>query len=66
VFLLIRHSKYRAILSKIHSYGVLFQKFCPLGIICIALNIRLFIDDSEVKQTKSKNVERRIFYTITV
>jgi len=30
-FLLIRHSKYRAMLSKIHSYRMLFSRFCPLG-----------------------------------
>jgi len=29
--LLIPHSKYSAILSKLHSYGLLFQRFCPLG-----------------------------------
>jgi len=29
--LLIRHSKYSAMLSKIHnSYRLLFQRFCPL------------------------------------
>jgi len=30
-FLLIRHSRYSAILSKIHSYRLVFQRFCPLG-----------------------------------
>jgi len=27
----IRYSKYSAILSKIHSYSLLFVRFCPLG-----------------------------------
>jgi len=32
VFLLIRHSNYIAMLSKIHSYRLLFRRrFCPLG-----------------------------------
>jgi len=31
VFLLIRHSDYSVILSKIHSYRLLFWRFCPLG-----------------------------------
>jgi len=31
VFLLIRHSKYTAMLSKIHSYRLLFLRFFPLG-----------------------------------
>jgi len=30
-FLLIRHSKYSAILWKIHFYRLLFRLFCPLG-----------------------------------
>jgi len=30
--LLIRHSKYNAILSKIHFYGLLNRRFCSLGI----------------------------------
>jgi len=29
--LLIRHSKYSAMLSKVHSYRLLFRRFCPLG-----------------------------------
>jgi len=32
-FLLIRYSKYNAVLSKIHSYRLLFLRFCPLGIV---------------------------------
>jgi len=24
--------KYSAILSRIHSYGLLFRRFCPLGV----------------------------------
>jgi len=35
VFMLIRHSKYSVILSKIHSYGLLFLRFWPLGKILI-------------------------------
>jgi len=30
-FLLIQHSKYSAMLSKVLSYRLLFQRFCPLG-----------------------------------
>jgi len=33
-FLLIRHSKYSTVLSKIHSYRLLFRRFCPLGCYC--------------------------------
>jgi len=29
--LFIRHSKYIAMLSKIHSYWLFFRRFCPLG-----------------------------------
>jgi len=31
-FLLILHSKYSAILSKVHSHRLLFRRFFPLGI----------------------------------
>jgi len=30
-FLLIRHPKYSAVLSKIHSYRLLCRRFCQLG-----------------------------------
>jgi len=41
-FLLIWHSKYSAILSKIHSYRLLFRWFCPLGLFIIfTLNCKL-------------------------
>jgi len=36
-FLLIWHSKYSAMESKIHSYRPLFRGFCPLGFIFICL-----------------------------
>jgi len=38
--LLIRHSKYSAMLSKIQTYRLLFRRFCPLG---RALHYRLNI-----------------------
>jgi len=31
MFLLLWHSKYSALLSKIHSHRLLFRRFCRLG-----------------------------------
>jgi len=44
-FLLIRPSKYSAMLSKIHSYRLLFRRFCPMGsmVCCLYIFTELFI-----------------------
>jgi len=35
--MLVRPTKYSALLSKIHSYRQFFRRFCPLGYYCFRI-----------------------------
>jgi len=49
------YSKYSAMLSKIHSYILLFRRFCPLGNSYIYFKYLLFIDVFRVNMCKASH-----------